>query len=149
MGKTASKKSQHKNVSLMPVWELSAHVIPYVAERYRAAELTGSGWDVTTWVAPIEGLSLRQIDRIMKHESPLVGLNLVDLVLHAMNKPELLHTFTFVPGHVDRFATEMAYEEYMAVYDEEPPVEFLARRSQELKALRQRVLAEASVRLNR
>lgn len=138
--------SRKNDCSQVPVWEIAEVLEEYISRMRHAAEKTESNWSLEFWVSDIEGLDTGQIRKIMRRDTQLVGLRLVDLICHAMGSPELLHSFTFVPGFaVEKYSREMAYEEYMAMYDSEPPEEFLARRSAELRELRERVLSKASV----
>jgi len=152
MGSTSGvsvPKISRNDCSQVPVWEVSAVLRPFIERLKEAAEEHDYEFDLSRWTAPIEGLSPRQVTRILNHEEPMVGLRVVDLICTAMGEPYLIHTFTFVPGTYAKYAKEMAYEEYMAEHDEEPPADFLEARSAELRELRERVLAQASVVLGR
>ena len=142
-----SNASMSRNdCSQVPVWEIAEVVEEYVSRMRRVAERTESDWNMESWIAGCKGLDSSQVRRIIRRDTHFVGLRVVDLICHAMGSPELLHSFTYVPGtYVNKYAREMAYEEYMAIHDTEPPEEFLVRRSAELKELRERVLSEASV----
>ncbi len=146
--RTAVALPSRNDCSQVPVWELARVLKPFVDRMEAMAEDDPeNGWSVNAWVASVKGLDPAHISRVIEHKVPTIGLRVVDLICHAMGQPELIHTFTFIPGtYTKKFAREMATEEYRALHGDDVDLceDFISRRSAELIELRERVLSEGS-----